>query len=67
MKKSLSQNMKVKIVLKTIVDLLQRESLSGDRLFERSGLETSTFNIHMTMLEIKGIVQQHDNQWRLAK
>lgn len=51
-----------------IVSLVSQKALTSNELIKLSKLTPSQFNISITMLEIKGIVQNtSDNKWRLAK
>ena len=50
----------------SILQLLQKGLRDGDELLEKSGLEPTTFNQTITMLEIKGMVKPLGaNQWTL--
>ncbi len=51
-----------------ILDNLYEQNLSNETLLEASQLEVSNFNVHLTMLEIKGVIEQTASKsWRLAK
>ncbi|MGI9027619.1 MAG: DNA-processing protein DprA [Candidatus Saccharimonadales bacterium] len=51
-----------------ILNLLRTENLSVEAMLQASQLEVSTFNVHLTMLEIKGVIEQTASKsWRLAK
>lgn len=50
-----------------IVALLQREPRSSEQLVIHSNLDVSTINIHLTILEIKGVIEQvSGSKWKLT-
>jgi DNA processing protein len=53
---------------KAIIKALSEGKLSTESLAQLSTLEVSIFNTHLTILELKGVVEQlGPNTWRLAK
>lgn len=52
---------------RSIINALISEQLSSEALIKASKLDVVTFNVHLTMLEIKGIIEQtSNNNWRLS-
>lgn len=50
-----------------IINCLTEQNLSGEQLFKASRLDVASFNVHLTMLEIKGAVEQTASRsWRLS-
>jgi DNA processing protein len=52
---------------RTIISLLEEKPLSSDTIIKYSEFEISSLNVHLTMLEIKGIIIRTGGLWRLAK
>ncbi len=53
---------------RAIIDALSHQNLSSDALMEVSKLTVAQFNVHITMLEINGLIERSaSNAWRLAK
>lgn len=50
---------------KSIIDALKTGTLAFNELLDASQLEVTQLNIHLTMLEIKAVIEPVNNKWRL--